>query len=114
MPLINLEKAIRTWITEGNLIIVRLDANNNVRTGDVNAMLRNLGLQEVHSHAHPHLPTEATCNKNQKGIPVDGIWASPSLNCIAAGYYGFGELVIGKTDHRMIWADFSYKSALGF
>jgi hypothetical protein len=39
---------------------------------------------------------------------------SPSLECLAAGYYGFGELFIGKTDHRMIWADFSYEFALGF
>jgi hypothetical protein len=77
-------------------------------------MLRNLGLKEVHGHTHPHLPTEATCDKNTNGVPVDGIWASPSLDCIAAGYYGFGEQVIGKTDHRMIWADFSYESAFGF
>jgi hypothetical protein len=45
---------------------------------------------------------------------VDGIWASPALECTAAGYFGFGEIIIGKTDHRMIWADFSYESALGF
>jgi hypothetical protein len=42
------------------------------------------------------------------------MWMSPSLECLAAGYYGFDELIMGKTDHRMIWADFSYESALGF
>ena len=77
-------------------------------------MLQNKRLVDVHAKKHPQLPTEATCNKNTQDTPVDGIWASPSLNCIAAGYYGFGELIIGKTDHRMIWADFSYESALGF
>ena len=77
-------------------------------------MICNKGLIEVHANRHPQLPTESTCEKNTQAIPVDGIWASPSLDCLAAGYYGYGELVIGKTDHRMIWADFSYESALGF
>ena len=109
----DLSTNIDSWIEEGNLLLIGLDANDNVRTGDVNAMLRSKGMRDVHASQHPHLPTEATCNKNQQGIPVDGIWASPSLNCIAAGYYGFGELIIGKTDHRLIWADFSYESHLG-
>jgi hypothetical protein len=102
-------------MTAGNLIIIGMDANDNVRTGTINAMLRSQGLLDVHATRHPHLPTVATCNKNTQGIPVDGIWASsPSLDCLAADYYGFGELVIGKTDHRMIWANFSFESALGF
>ena len=110
----DLQAALETWQAEGNLFIIGLDANDNVRTGDVNAMLRSMGLIDVHCDKHPHLTTTATCNKNQRGIPVDGIWASPSLDCISAGYYGFGELVIGKTDHRMIWADFSYESTFDF
>ena len=110
----DLEKKLDTWIMEGNQILIGIDANDNIRTGDVNAMLYSKRLHDVHAKQHPHLPTEETCNKNTQGIPLDGIWASPSLECSAAGYCGFGEIVIGKTDHRMIWADFSYESALGF
>ena len=77
-------------------------------------MLRIAGLIDVHHAKHPHLSTASTCNKNTHDIPVDGIWASPSLDCVAAGYYGYGELLMGKTDHRMIWADFSYESAFDF
>jgi hypothetical protein len=110
----DLQKALIAWSTEGNLFLIGLDANDNVRTGDVTAMLRNLGLIDVHHTQHPHLPPVATCHKNHQNIPVDGIWASPSLDCVAAGYYGFGELLMGKSDHRMIWADFSYESILGF
>jgi hypothetical protein len=102
----DLEALIETWTTEGNLLIIGLDANDNVRTGAVNAMLRSKGLLDAHAAQHPHHPTEATCNKNKQDIPVDGIWTSLSLECSAAEYYGFGELIIGKTDHRMIWADF--------
>jgi hypothetical protein len=110
----DLETQLETWMSEGNLIILGLDANDNVRTGEVNAMLHNKGLEDVHAKWHPNLPTEATCNKNTQEVPVDGIWASPLLDCTAAGYFGFGEIIIGKTDHRMLWADFSYESALGF
>ena len=98
----------------GNLIIIGMDANDNVRNGDVKEMLRSRGLVDTHASQHPHLPTASTCNTNTRNIPVDGIWASPSIDCCAAGYYGYGELIIGKTNHRMIWADFSYESALGF
>ena len=110
----DLKDALETWKNEGNLVIIGMDANDNVRTGDVNAMLRSLGLVNTHHSQHPHLPAASTCNKNNQSIPVDRIWASPSLECCAAGYYGFGELLMGKTDHRMIWADFSYSSVFGF
>ncbi len=110
----DLQVALENWKEEGDLFLIGMDANDNVRTGDVNAMLRNLGLVDVHHAKHPHLPTTATCNKNNKEIPVDGIWASPSIECTAAGYYGFGELSMGKTDHRMLWADFSFESVFGF
>jgi hypothetical protein len=110
----DLQKSITTWTEEGNLLIVGMDANDNIRTGDVHKMLRSAGLVDVHHSLHPHLSTESTCNINTQDIPVDGIWASPSLDCVAAGYYGYGELIIGNTDHRMIWADFAYESVFGF
>ena len=78
------------WTSAGNLIIIGMDANDNVRNGEVNTMLRNRGFVEVHAARHPQLPTASTCNKNTRNIPVDGIWASPSLDCLAAGYYGYG------------------------
>jgi hypothetical protein len=69
----DLEEQLDSWITQGNLILLGLDANDNIRTGSVNAMIRSRGLTDVHAAQHPHLPTEATCNKNTQGIPVDGI-----------------------------------------
>jgi hypothetical protein len=98
----DLEVQLDLWMTAGNLIIIGLDANDNVRTGPVSAMLRSKGLVEVHSAQHPQLPPRATCNKNTQDIPVDGIWASPSLECSSAGYLGLGEIIIGKTDHCLI------------
>jgi hypothetical protein len=101
-------------MTAGNLIFTGPDANNNVSTGPVNAMLRTRGLVEVHPTQHPQLPPRATCTKNTQDISVNGIWAPPSLDCPSAGYLEFGEIIIGKTDHCLIWANFTYESALGF
>ena len=77
----DLEQKLEGWMEEGNLILIGMDANDNVRTGDVNTMLRTRGLLDVHAAQHPHLKTESTCKKNTQEIPVDRIWASPSLNC---------------------------------
>jgi hypothetical protein len=101
-------------MTAGNLIIIGLDANGNVRTGPINAMLRSRGLVQVDYAQNPHLPPRTTCNKSTQEIPVDGIWVSPSLDCLSAGYLGFGEIIIGKTDHCLNWADFTHASTLGF
>jgi hypothetical protein len=82
----DLSNQLELWMDEGDMIILGLDANDNVRTGDVNAMLQIKGLVDVHAATHPHLATESTCNKNTQEIPVDGIWATPALECISAGY----------------------------
>ena len=76
------------WMNAGNLIIIGMDANDNVRNGDVKEMLQSRGLVDAHAAQHPHLLTASTCNKNTRNIPVDGIWASPSIDCCAAGYSG--------------------------
>jgi hypothetical protein len=98
----DLGEQVDLWITEGNLLLIGLDANDNVRTGDVNAMLHIKGLTDVHAAKHPRLQTVTTSNKNQRGTPVDGIRVSTALECSGAGYCGFGELVIGKTDHDLV------------
>ena len=88
----DLQEALEQWQSEGDLFIIGLDVNDKVCSGDVNSMLWTLGLIDVHHSKHPHIPTMATCNKNNQDIPVDGIWASPLIDCTAAGYYRFGEL----------------------
>jgi hypothetical protein len=67
----DLETKLELWMTEGNLIVIGIDANDNVQTGDVNTMMCSKGLIEVHLKRHPQLPTASTCNKNNQDIPVD-------------------------------------------
>jgi hypothetical protein len=65
----DLEAQLDLWMTAGNLIIIGLDANDNVRTGPVNAMLQSRGLVEVHSAQHPHL-AELPATKTLKPFPL--------------------------------------------
>jgi hypothetical protein len=74
--------ALEQWKEEGDLFLIGMDANDNVRTGDVNAMLWNLGLVDVHHAKHPHLPTTAICNKNTKGFPSMASGHHPLLNAL--------------------------------
>jgi hypothetical protein len=109
----DLQADLKKWSDKGNQFIIGLDANGNVRTIDINCMMRQAGLVDIHHLRHPHLSTTATCNTNTQDIPVYGIWGSLTLDCVTARYYGSGELLMGKTDHRMIWADFLCESAFG-
>ncbi len=109
----DLDQDIQTWLALGDAIILCMDANEHVRTGEINRYIQRWGLVDTHYFQHPHLPTVATCAKNRSNTPIDGIWTSPSIDITAAGYSGFGEYSIGNADHRLLWVDVSTTSCFG-
>jgi hypothetical protein len=60
---------------------------------------------------HAHQPTHATYNRNSKGKPIDGIFATAGVQIQAGGYNGFGETV--TSTHRALWVDVSIQDLLG-
>ena len=112
--LADLHLSMITWIASGDSIILQLDANEHVRQGEVVRYTQQWGLVDVHHRLHPHIPTVATCSKNRSQTPIDGIWASASIDILAAGYSGFGEYPIGHADHRLLWFDVAAHSCFGF
>jgi hypothetical protein len=62
---------------------------------------------------HPDRTKVATCNKNTRNIPIDGIWCSPGIEIEQAGMTSFEPTHI-DTDHRMLWADFATNSLFGY
>ena len=62
-----------------------------------------------HSKKHPPLVTQ---ERNLQREPIDGIFTTPGIKGIEAGYLGFKES--GKYDYQALWVDLSYKEALGF
>jgi hypothetical protein len=110
----DLTEQITKWKEEGNLIILGLDLNDNDWTSTAAQAIESWGLINVHTTHHPDLPTVATCNKNQSNIPIDGMWCSPGIEIISAGMAGFRSPDLGKTDHRLLWADFTVDSLFGY
>jgi hypothetical protein len=102
----DLRTQIIQWIVKGNIIILGLDLNDKTWNSAAAKTIEAWGLSNVHKTAHPSLLPVATCNKNWRNIPIDGIWCSPSIDIVSASMTGFGSLDVGKTDHRMLWADF--------
>ncbi len=99
------------WQTEGDHIIIAGDVNEDVRTGLTNEFFTALGLREVILERHSQKSPPATNDNNDSREPIDGIWASKELEVTAAGYLPFGDGC--DSDHRLVWADFSYHTVFG-
>jgi hypothetical protein len=110
----DLDLDVRVWLAAGDLIIIGLDANENVRQGTTAQYMDKWGLKDVHECTHPHLSPVATQNTNHNNIPVDVLWCSPGLPITAAGMTGFGALSIDSVDHRMLWVDIPHEFLFGF
>jgi hypothetical protein len=75
-------------------------------------MFDDLGLREVLLEINADLPATSTFSRNLNNIPIDGIFATPTISLQAGGYFGFGE---GPgLDHRCLWMDISFQSAFGY
>ena len=104
---------ITQWKDEGDSIILGLDANEDIHTGDTMEWITSWGLYDAMRNAHPEKDRVATCNKNWSNVPIDGIWYSPGISIQTAGMTGFGELY-PDSDHRILWVDITKESLFGF
>ena len=108
----DLKHQIQEWLQEGDHIIVGLDANDDIRKSPVRKMLVDQGLKEsVLSINAPSVPPE-TNYKNNKGVPIDGIFVTPGIKPTRGGYSAYNEFM--DSDHRTLWLDVPFTSALGF
>ena len=103
--------AISEWKTQGDHILVGIDANEDVRTGDTKDFFRAQDMREIILDQHSTKSPPATCNKNTKRQPIDGIFATNGIKIIAGGYAPFDEGC--PSDHRYLWVDISHQHAFG-
>jgi len=98
--LTDLSRAIQTWQTEGDLVIVGGDMNDDVRSQPIQQKMRLCGLVEGPTMHHSHPPA----THNRGSLPIDGIFLPNALidHC-ESGYLDFGEAI--PSDHRAIWID---------
>jgi hypothetical protein len=95
-----------SWINKGNHLVMAMDANEEIRTGATDEFFQALGMTEA------ILTRTKTHNCNLQRQPIDGIWTTPRLKAIGAGYCTFGNGC--PSDHQVLWIDLSYKQAFGY
>jgi hypothetical protein len=109
--LTDLKEEIIKFQESGDKIIIMLDGNKDMRKGSLSQILSSLQLGEVILQRHGNR-APSTYRMNTKEVPIDGIWASYSLNITAGGYLAFDELITG-CNHSTLWIDIPYQDAFG-
>jgi hypothetical protein len=104
--------AVATWKAMGDLIVIGIDANEDVCQGDTARIFSEMALCEVILELHRHKPAPATCDKNNNCEPIEGLFASPGVRIVAGGYSSFNAGC--PSDHRYLWIDIPYQDAFGY
>ena len=107
----DLFEEILRWKEEGNQLIIGMDANEDVRTGSTAEFFLAAGMKEAILDRNKESSPPATYNRNNRRQPIDGIWVTPGLTATTAGYEAFGKAC--PSDHRAVWANFTYEEAFG-
>jgi hypothetical protein len=99
------------WMDEGDQLIIGIDANEDVRTRATAEFFQTLGLRDAILDKHSQLSPPATHNRSNQRQPIDGLFVTPGLQAVAARYSAFGAGC--PSEHRVLWADFTYTDAFG-
>jgi len=99
--LLDLQAQIEQWQSEGDMVIVLADINEDIRLEPIPSSFRQMGLSEITLVQHGH---QGPNTHNRGTMPIDGIFIPTSLiPAVRSGYFAFGEGI--PSDHRAIWLD---------
>jgi len=75
--------AIKSWMDDGDHVILGMDVNKDVHKGFCNTQLANIGMFEAIICNHPTKSVPATCNTDRiSRRRIDSIWASPGVEFV--------------------------------
>jgi hypothetical protein len=103
---------IEKWKEEGDKILIGIDANEDVRTGNTREFFQMMGMHEVILQTYKQLNPPATCDKNNNREPIDGIFVTRGIRITSGVYAPFNTGC--PSDHRYLWIDVPYTDALGY
>ena len=107
----DLADVIDQWKEEGHHIVLMMDCNEDVRSTQFQTFLDKCEMKDSILTRHGNDAPRTYIDGND---PIDGIFASSSINITAGGYCSFEEGVCGRrTDHRCLWIDVSISSVFG-
>ncbi|CAJ1952643.1 unnamed protein product [Cylindrotheca closterium] len=96
-------KQITKWRDEGCEVVLGIDANEDVTVNapqSIRHRFQACGLEEA---ILKHHPPQATHQRNQRNIPIDGILTTSGVPILAGGYYAFDKFF--NCNHRGLWID---------
>ena len=99
----DLTNELQPWIENNEVIILMLDANDDLRHGPTNEWLtETLGLRNsIHTH-HPNRDPPSTYLRNFRNKPIDGCYVSHDFPIERGGFLPFKA---GIGDHRILYID---------
>jgi hypothetical protein len=107
----DLEKDLKQEQSDGDLLVVMMDGNMNMRDSPLAKMLAAYNLKEAFLSKHG-INCPATCKRNNSCTPIDSIWTSNEMGIKASGYLAYDAFIEGL-DHRCLWLDIMFKTAFG-
>ncbi len=107
--LVDLSSQVDQWTSEGDIVIILADINEDIRTEPIRSTFQQMGLVEAVTGQHGQIGPN-TYNRGTN--PIDGIFIPNALlPHVSSGYLTFGEGI--PSDHRALWIDIPLE-ALGW
>jgi hypothetical protein len=108
----DLKHAVKRWTDDKEHLVICMDANEDVRNGDLTKMLRDQGLHNPILTKHPHLASIATYERSEQNFPIDAIMTTlDTTDQVKCGYLAFQDGPPG--DHRTLWMDIPFELIFG-
>ena len=80
-------------------MVLGMDANDNIRNGEVTKALLEAGILEAVVSNHGGESVPATCATNKQQKPIDSIWIIPGLTVLKCGFLPFHKICGFNSDH---------------
>ena len=107
----DLKDEIDRWKRNQEQVVLMMDCNEDVRDVRFRKFLREVGMKEIILDRHG---MEAPATHINGTLPIDGIFATVSVNIVKGGYTSFADGVQGqRTDHRCLWVDLAIQEVFG-
>ena len=94
----------QSWMESGDHIVLGIDCNEDVCSGDIAKQLEQIGLQEAITKKHRNNGPR-TYDRGSK--PIDGLFVSEALHNNRCGY------IHTFSDHAVLWIYIPMVTALG-
>jgi hypothetical protein len=107
-PIDKFDQDLKIFLEEclnaGELIVMGIDVNEDVRTGTFSQFMRSLGLVDICTNKHG---TGAPPTYARGATPIDALYVSSAFVGLDCGYLPVA------CDHRILWMDVPYTVAFG-